>query len=305
MTATRVSWRVAEITNSFDIDCLPWGMERAYGKAGALRGLESPASPGNENQTRYKLTLAGGGATLLIHHPAGNRSSLEESACTPPIPRVSTGSLTISFPGRGTQQARARLIHKSSEADVIDQPQSQEIRPDTGTTVAHEGKRTTSYRHQPHHHTDVHQRMVQQEGRNPHADIHTGSIRRRLRILDDAHDEHEKKRQYHHYTHKPMLLGEGRENEILVGHGQKTKLGLSSFGNSLAEHPARPNRYLGLNQLVTLALRVPLGIHKTHQPRLLIVRQEVLPTHRYHDHGGYGYGGHILPTQPGEKRARN
>src|ERR1022692_2558216 len=89
MTATRVSWRVAETTNSFDIDCLPWGMERVNGKAGTLRGLESPVSPENENQTRYKLTLAGGGATFLIHHPAGNRSSLGESVCTPP----SRGSL--------------------------------------------------------------------------------------------------------------------------------------------------------------------------------------------------------------------
>src|ERR1035438_513080 len=89
MTATRVSWRVAEITNSFDIDCPPWGMERVYGKAGALRGLESPASPGNESQARYKLTLAGGGVPFLIHRPAGNRSSLGESVCTPP----SRGSL--------------------------------------------------------------------------------------------------------------------------------------------------------------------------------------------------------------------
>src|ERR1035441_3160728 len=89
MTATRVSWRVAEITNSFDIDCLPWGMERVYGKAGALRGLESPASPENESRTRYKLTLAGGGATILIHHPTGNRSFFGESVCTLP----SRGSL--------------------------------------------------------------------------------------------------------------------------------------------------------------------------------------------------------------------
>src|SRR5271157_1563918 len=89
MTDTRVSWRVAEITNSFDIDCLPWGVERVNGKEGALRGLESPASPGNEIRTRYKLTLAGGGAIFLIHHPAGNRSSMEESVCTPP----SRGSL--------------------------------------------------------------------------------------------------------------------------------------------------------------------------------------------------------------------
>src|ERR1039457_6792895 len=34
MTATRVSWRGAEITNSFDIDCLPWGMERLIREGG-------------------------------------------------------------------------------------------------------------------------------------------------------------------------------------------------------------------------------------------------------------------------------
>ena len=147
--------------------------------------------------------------------------------------------------------------------------------------------------------------MVQEKGCNPHADIHTGSIGRCLRILDDAHDEHKEERQQHHHARKSMLLGKGRENEILMGHGEKAKLGLSSLGDSLAEHPARPYRYLGLNQLVAFALGVPLGIHKTHQPRLLIVRQEMLPTHRNHDDRHHGYGGHIPPTQSREKRTRN
>src|SRR5215467_801335 len=33
------------------------------------------------------------------------------------------------------------LIHKPSEADIADQPQCQEIRPDTGPAGAHEGQR--------------------------------------------------------------------------------------------------------------------------------------------------------------------
>src|SRR5215472_6633141 len=33
------------------------------------------------------------------------------------------------------------LVHKPSEADVIHQPQSQKIRPDTGTAKTHEGER--------------------------------------------------------------------------------------------------------------------------------------------------------------------
>jgi len=84
---------------------------------------------------------------------------------------------------------------------------------------------------------------------------------------------------------KTMLLGKGRENEILVRHGQKTKLGLSSLVTPLPNIPPDANRYLGLNQLVAFALRVPArGSMKLTKPRLLIVRQKMLPTHRNHDH---------------------
>src|SRR5664280_601689 len=127
MTATRVSWRVAETTNSFDIDCLPWGMERVYGKAGAPAWSRIPRVTG-ERKSNSLQAHAGQRRSSLPHTPSGREPLLfGGKRLHATIPRASTGSLTISFPGRGTLWARARLIHKSSEADVIDQPQSQEI----------------------------------------------------------------------------------------------------------------------------------------------------------------------------------
>ena len=65
---------------------------------------------------------------------------------------------------------------------------------------------------------------------------------RRLRILDNPHDHHKIQRQNDDYANKTMLLGKGREDEILVRNGQKAKLRLGSLGDSLAEHPAGARR---------------------------------------------------------------
>src|SRR5450756_331240 len=87
-----------------------------------------------------------------------------------------------------------------------------------------------------------------------------------MRILDDAHHQHKKQRQQNRYAHEPMLLGKRREDEVLVGCRQEPQLGLSSLGNALAEHPSRANGNLGLDQLITLALRIALGVHETDDP---------------------------------------
>src|SRR5271157_726973 len=102
MTATRVSWRVAEITNSFDIDCLPWGMERVYGKAGALRGLESPRVTG-ERKSNSLQAHAGRRRSAIPHTPSGREPLLFGGRrLHATVPRVSTGSLTIPFTGPDT-----------------------------------------------------------------------------------------------------------------------------------------------------------------------------------------------------------
>src|ERR1039458_9521938 len=111
---------------------------------------------------------AGRRRSAIPHTPSGREPLLfGGKRLHATVPRFSTGSQTIFLSGRGTPWARARLIYKPSEADVIDQPQSQEIRPDTGPTVTHEGKRNAGHRHQPHPHPNVDQRMVEEKGRNP------------------------------------------------------------------------------------------------------------------------------------------
>src|ERR1051326_8710984 len=214
-------------------------------------------------------------------------------------------------PRRATPQARIApdsltpnlrpSIHEAPEPDIIDQPQGQEKRPNTRTAKTHERQRNAGHRHQPGHHPHIYQNVEQQQRRHPHANVHADSVRRGLRILNDPHDQHEEQRQHHYRAHKSMLLGKGREDEILVGHRQKPELRLGSLGDSLAEHPARPHRDLRLDQLITFALRVALGIEETFDPPLLVIAQE-MHADRKHHYRHYGYGGDILPSQSGEKR---
>src|ERR1035437_5988405 len=246
---------------------------------------------------------------FLIHHPAGNHSSCPGGRFRAAFPRlralvpgVSTGSRI--FFSRTLPCGRARLIHKPSEADVVHQPQCQKKRPDTRTAKTHKGQQDTGYRHESRHHPHIHENVEPQQGRHPHTYVHPYPIRRRMRILDDAHHQHKKQRQQNRYPHEPMLLGKRRKDEVLVGRRQEPQLGLSSLGNALAEHPSRAYRNLGLDQLISLALRIALGVHETDDPPLLVLIQK-LPTDGQHHHRHNRDGGHILPAQSGQKRTHD
>src|ERR1039457_3618828 len=121
-----------------------------------------------------------------------------------------------------------------------------------------------------------------------------------MRILDDAHHQHKKHRQQNRHPYEPVLFGKRRKDKVLVGYRQEAQLRLSSLGNALAEHPSRAYRNLGLDQLITLALRIALGVHETVDPLLLVLIHE-LPTDGQHDNCQNRDDDHILPTQSGQK----
>src|SRR5688572_6644111 len=138
MMATRVSWRFAEITNSLDIDYLLntgnkylcYKGEQVSGRWVPCVGLGASALTLDSFTTGTKLTLAVGGATILIHRATRNHPHNLGERLRATIHRISAGS--------------RNLIHKPSEADIIDQPQRQKIRPDTGPARGHERQRNTS-----------------------------------------------------------------------------------------------------------------------------------------------------------------
>src|ERR1035441_10143498 len=79
---------------------------------------------------------------------------------------VSTGSRLIFSPN-APLRGRA-LIHEPSEADVVDQPQCQKKRPDTGTAKTHKGQRDTGHRHESRYHSHIDKNVEQQQGCHPH-----------------------------------------------------------------------------------------------------------------------------------------
>ena len=70
------------------------------------------------------------------------------------------------------------------------------------------------------------------------------------------------------YAYEPLLLGKGREDEVLVRHGQETKPRLRPLRNPFPDHSPGTDGDLGLNDLISCALRVGVGIQKTDQPCL-------------------------------------
>src|ERR1700730_9542178 len=88
MTATRVSWRLAEITNSFDIfRCLPGAWRGTVRKVAPCVCVEVPQTDGNRSQM-HELTLAGGGAAFSSYTiRPGTTPLAREDACAPLSPR--------------------------------------------------------------------------------------------------------------------------------------------------------------------------------------------------------------------------
>src|SRR5436305_6285092 len=101
MTATRVSWRFAEITNSFDIDCLP-GARRGYHEEGGRPACVStfPPTPGN----REPVVVNSRWPEMELHLPLtpSGREPLPGERLRATIPRLSTGSLIIRYSSGST-----------------------------------------------------------------------------------------------------------------------------------------------------------------------------------------------------------
>ena len=81
------------------------------------------------------------------------------------------------------------LIHKTPEPYIVHQPQHQEHRQNIGPAGTHQRERDSRNGHPSHHHSDIHQKVKQQNSRDAHADIHSGSIGRRLRVLHNLHQQ--------------------------------------------------------------------------------------------------------------------
>src|ERR1019366_1948593 len=123
----------------------------------------------------YELTLAGGGEAISSYTiRPGTTPVARDGRFRAACPRLrahvtgalSTGSRIILAPDA---PLRARpLVHKPSEADVVDQPQCQKKRPDTGTAKTHEGQRDAGYRHESRYHSHIDKNVEQQQGCHPH-----------------------------------------------------------------------------------------------------------------------------------------
>src|SRR5437763_16645783 len=100
-----------------------------------------------------------------------------------------------------------------------------------------------------------------------------------------------------------MFFAERGEDEVLPGYRQEAQLGLCPLRYSLAEHPARTDRNLGLDRLITLSLRIAFGVHETYPPGLLVFRQEMV-SDRNHQHRYSRNGRAVLPSQPGDEPTR-
>ena len=84
----------------------------------------------------------------------------------------------------------------------------------------------------------------------------------------------------------PLLFGQHGKDEIVVGDGQELVLPLGAAHEAFALHAAGSDGDPGLDLLIALAPRIPLGIEECRDSGLLIVLQRELPGKRRNQEGG-------------------
>src|SRR4030095_2165452 len=102
--------------------------------------------------------------------------------------------------------------------------------------------------------------------------------------LDRSQNHEQIQRQRDEHADEPLLLGEHREDEIVVGNRQKLVLALRALHEPLAGKTAGPYRDAGLALLVTLPLRIQLRVDERRDASLLVVLEREIPRDRREQH---------------------
>src|SRR6185295_8444076 len=93
--------------------------------------------------------------------------------------------------------------------------------------------------------------------------------------VNNLHQQQEIQTKHDDYADKPMLLGEGRENEIRMRNRKEAKLRLGAAGHAPSPDASVSHGNFRLNHLVAGAARIPGRIQKGDQSRLLVILQEM------------------------------
>src|SRR5207244_8821843 len=103
----------------------------------------------------------------------------------------------------------------------------------------------------------------------------------------------------HEDADKPLLLGQHREDEIVVGNGEKPQLALRPLLEALSAYSTRPDGDARLDLLVPSPLRILSRIEKGRDSGFLVVLQREPPRNRRREKGPQHQHAEDAKAQPG------
>src|SRR5258706_11227049 len=148
------------------------------------------------------------------------------------------------------------LVRESAHAYVQHQPEARERRDHRRPPVAHERKRQPFYGRQPCRHGDVVDHLEGEAGEHAEHEVRPQAIFRQAGRLERAQNHEQIQAERHQDAGKPLLLGQHREDEIVVGHGQKPELPLRALHETFAGEAPRTDGDARLDLLVAGAFRI-------------------------------------------------
>src|SRR5512143_193257 len=183
-----------------------------------------------------------------------------------------------SFGTRGVYPRPAKApgsdVDVSPVRDGEDQPEHAPRRDERGPAVRDERQRDAGRGEDADVHRDVHERLrrdVEDEEQDEHR---PAAVARVAREREPSRDEKAIEREEDRDARKPPLLGQGRENEVRVPHGQEAEPALRAALPALAEDAPGADRDPGLPHLIAGAARREVRVEERANPILLVVLQK-------------------------------
>ena len=169
--------------------------------------------------------------------------------------------------------SRSALEHETAHGNAEHYAHEGAVHHERRAAVADEGQRHAHHGHESHHHADVHDDLPEeveeyacgQRGAEAVLGVAHGAVH--------GHEEQAEQRDEGHASGKAPFLAEHGYGEVGMLFRQKAQLTLRARKKALAEHLARADGYLRLDDVIARAPGIARGIEKREYALLLIVVQ--------------------------------
>jgi hypothetical protein len=152
--------------------------------------------------------------------------------------------------------APLRLVRESAHSYVEHEAEARQRGDQRRSAVAHERQREPFDGRQSGRHGDVVDHLEGEAGEHAEYEVRAEAILGQTGRLERAQNHEQIQSERREDARKPLLLGEHREDEIIMCDGQESQLTLRALLESFAGEPARSHRDARLDLLIAGAFRI-------------------------------------------------